>query len=83
MLFIANEDPIIQAGVKQVTKQDNYPILLNKISKEVIIGFDPQKYEKLATDYFAVASASAGSVFGGEQQPVAQTPVQTETPQPA
>lgn len=82
-LVIANEDPIADAGVKQLTGSSQYPILIYRPTKEYVVGFLPEKYERLARAFYSVSSAGVPGVFGGEQQPIAevaqQTPVSEDT----
>ena len=69
---IANEDPIANAGVKQITGQEEYPVLVYKLTKEILKCFAREEYERVANDYFARVSASSPSIFGSGQQPQPQ-----------
>jgi len=80
LLIIANDDPIVQAGIKEITKQDQYPVLIHKPSREVLVGYKPEDYERLAKNYFNSISSNVGSLFGSNQQPVPQAPVENKTP---
>lgn len=64
-LVIANEDPIADAGVKELTGGEDYPVLVNKITKSILKGFDEGKYRELAEDFYARSGAGAPNVFGG------------------
>ncbi|SRR5258708_26840755 len=72
-VVIANEDPIANAGVKQITEQEAYPVLVYKLTKEILKGFVREDYERVANDYYARVSASTQSIFGSGQQSVTQT----------
>lgn len=69
ILVLANDDPVAIAGVKALTPEpgDKFPVLVSRITKEVKVGFVEEEYERLARTYFAIAGASASSVFGGGQ----------------
>lgn len=66
--MIANEDPIVNAGVKELTGNDTYPVLVVKFNKEIIAGFKQEDYERVASAFYAVNSPSTNSLFAGEQQ---------------
>jgi glutaredoxin len=75
-LVIANDDPIADAGIKDVTGQANYPVLIYKPLKKYVVGFEKEKYAEFADNFYALLSASTPSVFNGGQQPVSQAPVE-------
>lgn len=74
-----NGDPIITSGIKQMTGMDEAPVLVSRISNEVVSGFKEQEYERVTKLFYAVAGPGAPSIFGGEQQPVPPSPVQAQT----
>jgi hypothetical protein len=49
---------------------EEYPLLVSRVSREVIKGFKEEDYERIAKVYFTIASASPSGVFGPPQQPV-------------
>ena len=65
----------IAAAVAAVT--DEYPVLVSRVTKEVIKGFKKDQYERIVQTIFALNSASTASVFGSQQQPVAEAPKQS------
>lgn len=71
-LVIGNNDPIVAAGIKEVTGTDEYPVLVSRISSEVIKGFKPDQYERVAKIYFDSIRPSAPNIFGSGQQPGAE-----------
>lgn len=71
-----NSDPIIAAGIKQITGVEESPVLVSRLSNEVISGFKEPDYERVTKLFYSVAGASAPSIFAGEQQPVPQAPVE-------
>lgn len=75
---IANEDPIANAGIKQITGQEEYPVLVYKLTKEILKGFVREEYERVANDYYARVSASSPSIFGSGQQPQSQAPSESK-----
>lgn len=78
--MLANDDPIISAGVKQMTGGEEYPVLVSRMDpKEVISRFRPDEYERITKLFYSVNSSSAPSVFDSEQQSVPQAPVQAQT----
>lgn len=79
LLMISNEDPIIAAGIKEVTGSDEFPVLVSRLSSEVIKGFKSEDYDRVTKIYFdSVSAGASGSVFAG-QQPLAETANQSET----
>lgn len=71
-IVIVNEDPIATTGIKQITGEDAAPVLVYKLTKEILKGFVREDYERVANDYYARVSASAPSIFGSGQQLVPQ-----------
>jgi len=78
-----NGDPIITAGIKQVTGNEDVPVLVSRLSNEVISGFKELEYERVAKLFYTLSRPSAPSIFGSEQQSVSQIPVQTQTVAPS
>lgn len=79
-LVVANDDPIADAGIKAVLKEElaQYPVLVNRITKSLQTGFDEGKYRELTDAYFNLAGAGAPNFFGGGQQPQPQTAEQVQ-----
>lgn len=73
-VFVANEDPIADEGIKKLSgrEQSTYPVLLYKLTKEIVVEYKPEEYERLVKDFYSRLSASTPSVFGSEQQPVSE-----------
>jgi len=46
----------------------DYPLLVSRVTKEIVTGFKEEEYARVATAYFALVSASAPSVFANQQQ---------------
>jgi glutaredoxin len=82
-IVVANDDPITHEGVKKVTGQEQYPVLLYRPTKEIVVGFKQEDYERLINSFYVIASANSPSVFGGGQQFIPQTPGQSQTSQSA
>jgi glutaredoxin len=75
-----NGDPIITEGIKQVTNANQEaPVLVSRLTNEVISGFKEPDYERVAKLFYSLAGISAPSIFGGAEQPVPQASVQTQT----
>lgn len=77
-MYVQN-DPLISAGIRQVTGTDEAPVLVSRLSNEVISGFKEQEYERVAKLFYTLAGPSAPSIFAGEQQSVPQSPIETQT----
>jgi len=60
------EEEILQAIS---VAQAEYPLLVSRVTKEIISGFKEEDYARVASTYFALVSASAPSVFANQQQP--------------
>ena len=84
LTVIANDDPIANAGVKQLTGQEQYPVLCCTFNKEIVVGFKPEDYDRVVKLYHTLAGAGAfggaipDSNPSGQQQPISQNP--TEAP---
>lgn len=78
IIIPADGDPIIAAGVKELTGGNEYPVLVSRLTNEVIKGFVPETYERLAKLYFESISGSTQSIFSGGQQPVPEAPKQAK-----
>jgi len=74
-----NGDPIITAGIKQMTGTEEAPVLVSRISNEVIAGFKEPEYERVTKLFYSLAGPSAPSIFGGQQQPVPDNSDQAKT----
>lgn len=74
-----NNDPIIISGIKQIVGTEEVPVLVSRISNEVISGFKEPEYERVSKLFYTLAGPSAPSIFAGEQQLVPQAPVETQT----
>jgi glutaredoxin len=72
-IFVANEDPIISEGIKSVTGEAEFPVLLYRPTKEIIVGFKEKEYERVIADFVARVGASTPDVSGSEQQSVSET----------
>lgn len=72
--ILATGDPIINEGVKKLTNKDEFPILLYRPTKEIVVGFKKEEYERLVTTFGTLVSASAPSAFGGRQQHIPAVP---------
>jgi glutaredoxin len=75
-IIIANNDPIIDDGVIARTggKEARYPVLLSRITNEIVAGWKPEDYERLDKAFAAQLSAGNPSVFGGGQLVDGQAP---------
>ena len=84
-LVVANEDPVADAGIKAVLQDENaqYPVLVNRISRGIVKGFDEGKYRELSELFFAMSGAGTPNVFGGGFEPVPQTANAAEVAGPA
>lgn len=78
-IFIANLDPIAEEGIKKLTGKEEatYPVLLYKVTKEIVVEYKPEEYERLSKSFYALAGASTPSVFSGEQPNISQSAQQT------
>lgn len=78
LLMIANDDPVIAAGVKQITGKDEFPVLVSRLPnmKEVKSGFVEEDYERFAKSFYSLNGAGSSSLFASQQQPVASASVQ-------
>ena len=74
MSIVSNDDVIIDEGIKKILglERSEYPVLLYKISKEVVKGFQPDQYERLTKSFYSFVGSSAPSTFSGQQQPVTE-----------
>jgi glutaredoxin len=66
-IYLGNDDPIIDEGIKAMIKKgaSEYPLLLYKPTKELVIGFQSEKYERLVRTFYSVSQSSVPSAFGG------------------
>lgn len=73
-VFVANDDPIADEGIKKITGKETseYPVLLYKVTKDVVVGYKPEEYERLSKSFYSLVSASSPSVFGGQQPDIPQ-----------
>ena len=67
-VLIADNDPIVSAGVEKVTGKNEFPVLLSRITSEIITGFKAEDYERLAKIFDTLvrtgAIGDADSGFG-------------------
>jgi glutaredoxin len=72
-VFVVNGDPIADEGIKKITGKEvaEYPVLLYKATKELVVGYKPEDYERLAKSFYTLVGTSTPSVFDSQQQPVA------------
>lgn len=82
MAVVANDDPIINEGIKKLTGSEEYPVLLAKFNKEIVKGFKQEDYERVAQAFYALNGPSAPSLFGSEQQSQSQASSPVPTSQP-
>lgn len=80
LVNIGNNDPIIMAGVKEVTQGEQFPILVVTFTNpiEIIVGFKPEDYDRLARLYHQLAGSGAFAVPDSGQQPQQEAPEQTQ-----
>jgi glutaredoxin len=73
-LIVSNDDPVIAEGVKLIgkTSEPQFPVLLYRPTKELIVGFKPEEYERVISHYSSLVRTSAPNTFGGGQQPSQQ-----------
>lgn len=80
MVIVANDDPIVEAGVQWAMRQKNanldantpasYPMLVCTFGRQIIEGWKEDEYRKLADAYRVLFnSASASDSVGSGQQP--------------
>lgn len=79
--LVSNNDPIADAGIKTVTGKEipQYPVLLYKITKELIVGYKPEEYERLVKSFYSLIRTNTGSVFDSGQSTVQATPQSDST----
>lgn len=67
--MFANDDPIIDAGIKAVTgkPESQFPVVLFRQSKEIVVGFKQEDYERLANSFYSLNSTGSPSIFAGQQ----------------
>jgi glutaredoxin len=73
-IIIANNDPLISAGNKALTGEDQYPVLLSRITNEVVKGFKVEDYERLDKAFAAQLSAGNPGIFNSGFQSDGQAP---------
>lgn len=78
--FVANEDPIADEGLKAITKQDkaDYPVLLYKLTKQIVVGYRPEQYEQLVRDFYTRVGAGTSDTFSGQHPPSSETKVEAK-----
>lgn len=73
-VIIANDDQVIKEGNIKLYGADNYPVLVSRVTREVVQGFKREDYERIDKAFGAQLNAGAVSAFGGGQQPDGQNP---------
>lgn len=69
--MVANDDPIIEQGVKFYNNGVSaYPVLVSRLTSEIIRGFPEHDYQRLADLFNARYGAGVSGVSDSEQQPV-------------
>lgn len=81
-LYVVGNDPIILAGIKQVTglEQAPVPVLVSFVpgNEGIVAGFEREKYAKLADAYRSYVGANAPSLFGAAGEPLRAAPTVVE-----
>jgi glutaredoxin len=74
-VFIANNDPIIKAGNMSLNNgEDKYPVLLYNTTKEMVVGYDGGKYERICEAAAVLFNGGAWNVSSGGQQSNGEAP---------
>jgi glutaredoxin len=80
LINVANEDPIADEGIKKLTGKDaaEYPVLLYKLTKQIVVGYKPEEYEHLVRAFFTFVGSSTPNTFGGQQPDIPQATQQVK-----
>lgn len=49
--ILSDGDPVILAGVEKLTGSTNLPVLLSRLTNEIITGWKPEEYERVVKVY--------------------------------
>lgn len=84
LVNLGNGDPIIAAGIKEITKQEGYPVLVVTFTNpiEIITGYKQEDYDRLARLYHQLAGAGAFAVPDSGQQAQPQAAGESTPPTP-
>jgi glutaredoxin len=74
---LADNDPIIAAGAEKITGRNEFPILISRLTSEIISGFKPEDYDRLAKVFATLVRTGSLDLTGSGQ------PVGGENPAPA
>lgn len=73
--ILSNGDPIITEGVIKLTGKNEFPVLLSRITNEIITGWKPEEYERVVKVYRALYGAGASNLSVDGKPVVQETPV--------
>ena len=72
---IADKDPIIEQGAIKLTGKPNFPILVCRLTNEIITGWKQDEYERVLKAYTALYGASTSNLSVDGKPVVQETPV--------
>lgn len=73
--IFSDNDPIITEGVVKLTGKNEFPVLLSRLTNEIITGWKQEEYERVAKVYRALYGASASNLSVDGKPVVQETPV--------
>jgi glutaredoxin len=82
-VLVADNDPVISAGVEKITGSNNFPVLLSRLTQEFITGFKSEEYERLARVFDTLVRTGAYDGSGGGFGVSGEVPAAPPAPTPA
>ena len=81
-VVLADNDPIIAAGAEKITGKNEFPILISRLTSEIISGFKPEDYDRLAKVFATLVRTGELNLSGGGQPVVSEdsTPASPVSP---
>jgi hypothetical protein len=79
---VANDDPIAQAGVKQLTGAEDFPVLCCTLDRTIVRGFNLVEYKRLLELYRLESGAGAVARANPQQHSDGEAPPETLAPTP-
>lgn len=74
---VADKDPIIEQGAIKLTGKSNFPILVCRLTNEIITGWKEDEYKRVVATYNALYG-TATSNLSVDGKPVVQEPAPTQ-----
>lgn len=57
--IISDNDPIIKTGIEKLAGEDRFPVLLSRVTNEIILGWKEEDYKRVVEAYNRINGAGA------------------------